>query len=88
MESQEKSLNMRKQDIVWGGMFQEDAVDPDRTVDVLVSRCLWDALWKGNHRWRWRTQRKDLFRVMRNEGRPLKTRAEHKENTSKDRIPE
>lgn len=67
MGSQEKSLNTRKQDIVWGlGIFQGDAIDPDRTVDVLASRCLWDALWKGNHRWRWRIQRKDLFRVMRN----------------------
>lgn len=55
-----------------GGMFQGDGVDPDCTVDVLASRCLWDAFWKGNHPWRWRIRRKDLFQVMRNGGRPLK----------------
>lgn len=69
-------------------MFQGDGIDPDCTVDVLASRCLWDALWKGNHRWRWRILRKDLVLVMRNRGRPLKRKCvEHKENTSKDRIP-
>lgn len=65
MGSQEKSMTRQKQGVE-GGMFQGDAVDPDCTVDVLASRCLWDALWKGNHCWRWRIQRKDLFQVMRN----------------------